>query len=120
MKSFKFIQVALLVMLLIVPALTFGLTTFQDPVDTSPTAATIVQWATPFIVLLATWIVKAIKPIIPGWATMIVVTAISAAVTWASTLLDSPDLSWLQQFLFGLLAVFIHQFYKQFTASTAS
>lgn len=87
----------------------------QNQSELAPTAATIVQWLTPFIVLAATWLIKVAKPVIPGWATMLIVTAISAAVTWASTLLENPDLSWLQQFAYGLLAVFINQSYKQFT-----
>lgn len=108
----KFLLSALFV--LAFSAFAFATNTIQDP-DTT-TAADIVTWATPFVVLAVTWLVRVAKPIIPGWATMFVVTGISAAVTWASTLLDNPDLSWIQQFGFGLLSVFLHQLYKQFTA----
>lgn len=109
----KFLFTALI--LLAFSTFAFATNTFQEEVSIAPTAATIVTWLTPFIVLGATWLVKVAKPVIPGWATMLVVTAISAAVTWASTLLENPDLSWLQQFGFGLLAVFINQAYRQFT-----
>lgn len=77
--------------------------------------ASLIQLLTPLIVLGTTWIVRKVNPVIPGWATMLVVPLLSAAVSWATTLLDNPDLSWLLQFLYGLLSVFIHQVYKQFT-----
>ena len=95
---------------------TFGAfaTTQTSDIDIS-NPASFVQLLTPIIVLGVTWVVRKISGFIPSWATILVVPVLSAAVSWATTLLDNPNLSWLLQFLYGLLAVFIHQFYKQIT-----
>lgn len=71
---------------------------------------------TPIIVFGVGELVKLISPLIPGWAMVVVVVpALSGAVTWASTLLTDQG-SWLVQFGFGLLSVFIHQLSKQLQA----
>lgn len=79
-------------------------------------SGTIVEWLTPFIVLAATWLVRVVKPNIPGFWTLTVVTALSGLVTWLTNLLAAPDMSWLSQFGLGLAATFVHQIYKQLSA----
>ena len=80
------------------------------------TSATIVQWLTPIIVYCVTWLVRKVMQFIPGWATLFLVSALSTAVAWITTTLQSAHLSFLEQTLYRLLAVVIHQFYKQFTS----
>ena len=99
------------VMLMALPVLAL---TQEPDVDVSD-PSTIVAYLSPFIVLVATAVVKAAKANIPGWATMLVVTALSALVTWLTNLLGTPDLSWLVQFGLGLAATFVHQVYRQFS-----
>lgn len=81
----------------------------QDP-------SSLVAYLTPFVVLAATWLVRLVKPGIPGWATMIVVLLLSSATTYVTNLLSSPDVSPLIQILLGLGATFLHQFKQQFTS----
>ena len=84
--------------------------------DTEPdfsNPSSIITWLMPLVVLGATHLSKLVLPIIPGWAKMIIVTLISAVITWLTNLAATPDLSFTLQFAYGLLAVFIHQFYKQ-------
>lgn len=84
--------------------------------QSAPDSGTIVEWLTPFIVLAATWLVKVVRPNIPGFWTLTVVTALSGLVTWLTNLLAAPDLSWMAQFGLGLAATFVHQIYKQLSA----
>jgi MFS superfamily sulfate permease-like transporter len=108
--KFKF----LILMLLLIMPMAIMAQSGMSPEEVTPT--TIAEWLTPVIVLLAVWGVRKLKPSIPGWATMLVVTALSAAVAWITTLLsDTADMSFITQTLYGLLAVFINQLYRQFS-----
>lgn len=90
-----------------------------DPETVSP--ANVVEWLTPFIVLGATALVRWGAPKIPGWMTMIVVSALSAAVAWATNAYaDAAALGFVEQTLYGLLAVFINQVYRQFTGGNSA
>lgn len=100
----------LALMLIFTPTLMFG----QTPEETTPLL--IVEWLTPFIVLLVTFIVRKVWSSIPGWATMIVVSAVSAAVAWATNV-ETGEMSMLMQTLYGLLAVFLNQLYRQITSN---
>ena len=87
----------------------FALGTEMDP--TIP--ANLVLILTPLVVFGVGELVKLVKPLIPGWAmVMVIIPALSGAVTWASTFIYE-DKSWLVQFGFGLLSVVIHQLTKQ-------
>lgn len=77
-------------------------------------ASSLVTYLTPFIVLGATWLIRLVKPSIPGWATMVVVLLLSSATTFLTNTLGNPDLGWLQQFGLGLASTFVHQIYVQF------
>lgn len=89
----------------------------QNEVDIS-NPASLVAYLTPFIVLAVTWLARIIKPGIPGWATMVVVMILSTAVTWLTNQLGNPDMTFIQQFLIGLGATFVHQFKQQITDSS--
>lgn len=78
--------------------------------------AKVLEILTPLIVFGAGWLVKKFKPSIPGWATMLVVGALSAAVTWITNLVGNPDLGIFLQFAYGLVSTFIHQLSVQFSA----
>jgi len=80
-------------------------------------AEELVIFLTPIIVLLVTMLVKVVKPLIPGWLLLTVVTLLSGLLTFISELLIAPENTWLIQFLLGMLAVVIDQFIKQFGES---
>lgn len=82
----------------------------QDP-------SSIVVYLTPFIVLAATYLIRLVKPSIPGWATMLVVLAFSTLTTFLTDLLANPDIGFFAQFGLGLASVFVHQLQKQFTSN---
>jgi len=75
--------------------------------------SSLVAYLTPIIVLVTTKLVRLVKPSIPGWATMVVVMLLSLIVTWLTNYIGDPDVNYLQQFLLGLVSVFIHQFKEQ-------
>ena len=93
--------------------------TTQD-VGTNPEPLTIIGWLTPFIVLVATWLFRKVAPKIPGWSTMIIISGLSAAVAWVTNISGLSDMSFLTQTLYGLLAVFINQMYRQFTGGNTA
>lgn len=113
MKNSLFKNLAWIMLLffaLFTPTIMFG----QTPEETTP--ANIIEWLTPLVVLGATHVIRLVKPLIPGWATMLVVTLLSMAVAWITSLLsDTTEMSFIAQTLYGLLAVVINQFYRQFT-----
>lgn len=98
----------LLLVLLLVPTLLMAQTEGEF------TTENMVIWLTPFIVLGVTWIIKKVGPIIPGWATILIVTGLSTAVAWVTTITIAPEAGFLSQVGLGLLSVFINQVYKQF------
>lgn len=104
------ILVAFLMLLVFVPLMA------QDVTGGEMGIEQIILYLTPFIVYGAGLVVKLVKPHIPGWAMMGFVGALSAAVVWITNLTLNPDLSVLLQFTFGLLSVFIHQLFKQFSS----
>lgn len=76
---------------------------------------TIVVWLTPFVVLGVTFLIRLAKPLIPAWATMVVVSLLSAAVAWISNYTGAAgETSFLMQTLIGLLSVVINQAYRAF------
>lgn len=79
--------------------------------------ASVVAYLTTFIVLAVTWLVRKLRPSIPGWATMLVVVGLSSAASYLTGLVGNPELGWLAQFGLGLASTFVHQLYKQFTAN---
>lgn len=100
----------ILTMVLVLFTMVAFASTGQDN-GTSP--ANLVLLATPLVVFGVGQLVKLVKPLIPGWAMVVVVVpALSAAVTWVSTIFVE-DASWLIQFGAGLLSVFVHQLSKQ-------
>lgn len=96
---------------------TFAAVQFPD-VDISDPGS-IVAYLTTFIVLAATQVVKFAAPKLPGWTIMMVVTALSALVTYLTNLLAAPDMTWLAQFGLGLAATFVHQLSVQFSGSSS-
>lgn len=94
-------------------------TTFAFNMQNSLESSTIVEWLTPFIVLAGTAIARYIIPKVPGWATMIIVSGLSAAVAWVTNV-DGSDMSFIMQTVYGLLAVFINQIYRQFTGGNSA
>lgn len=107
----KFLLVAFL---LFVAAPMFALTT-TEVVD-GPTAGQVVEWLTPFVVLGLTYVIRLLLPLIPSWATLLVVTALSGMVAWITSILtDVTDMTFLMQVGYGLLAIVINQFYKAFS-----
>ena len=90
---------------------------FQTDIDMSDPAS-VVAYLTTFIVLASTFVFKKMAPAIPGWAVMMIVTGLSALVTYLTNQLGSPDLSWVAQFGLGLAATFVHQLSRQFNPSS--
>lgn len=84
------------------------------------TSEQIVLWLTPFAVLLGTYVVRLVKPSIPGWATMIVVSALSTGVAWITNLVVGGDTSFLIKVGIGLGAVILNQMYRQFTGGNSA
>ena len=77
----------------------------------------LILWLMPFVVWIVTELVRKFKPMIPGWAILtVVVPLLSGALTLISNYLATPGQTWLVQFLFGLLAVFISQLRIQLSA----
>jgi len=74
----------------------------------------LLTYLTPFVVFIATAIVKWAKPLIPGWMTLMVVTVFSALLTFVNDLLSTPDETWLIRFLLGMGAIVLSQFVIQF------
>jgi len=74
---------------------------------------------TPLVVLGATSLVHKYLPTIPDVLVLAVVGVISALVSLLNNLLIAPDISWLESFLLGLSATFVHQVYKKITESSA-
>lgn len=111
MRSVKMFFSMALIFLISIPLFATGA---QEVTPETTTPMQIVEWLTPFIVLAATYLVRLVFSKIPGWATMIVVTVLSSLVTWATNI-DTSEMSYIMQTLYGMLAVFIHQVYKQFS-----
>lgn len=111
-------KVILFCLMLFITAGTFAAVTtaFQVPVDISDPGS-IVAYLTTFIVLAATQVAKFAVTKIPGWGVMMLVTGLSALVTYLTNLLAAPDMSWLAQFGLGLAATFMHQLSVQFSGS---
>lgn len=81
----------------------------------------IVEAITPLLIMLATALVKKISPSIPSWVIpTFIVTGLSALITYLNNLLGDPSLPWLAQFIYGLLAVFLHQVSKQVETAAKS
>jgi len=68
---------------------------------------------TPLIVLAIGELVKWIKESIKGIWLLVIVGSSSAIIAWITQLIANPNLGSFEQFLYGLLAVVIHQFFKQ-------
>jgi hypothetical protein len=82
-------------------------------------AVQLITTLTPLIVWLVTWIIRKYLSTMPGWViTTLVVPALSAIVAWVSSALGSTELTWLMQFGYGLLAVFVNEFIKQIKPAT--
>ena len=80
------------------------------------TATYLVQLVTPLLTLGVTYLVRLAVPYIPAWTTILVVAGLSTAVAWISTLMDgAASMSFIEQTLYGLLAVVINQTYRAFT-----
>jgi uncharacterized membrane protein YfcA len=74
----------------------------------------IVVAITPFVVMGATATITYLRKRIPDWVIVtLIVPLLSAGWTLLSGLLAQPELIWWQQFIFGLLAVYLHQLYKK-------
>lgn len=83
------------------------------------TAIGLVTALTPLIVWAATWVVKKILPQIQGWQTLLlIVPAMSLLVTWLSGLAIATGISFLAQFVYGFVAVFINEVLKNLMPST--
>lgn len=78
------------------------------------TPATILTSLAPFVVWGATQLFRWAVGVIPAWATVLVVTGLSTAVAAVSTTLENPDLGFLQQIGFGLLAIVLNEGLKAF------
>jgi len=75
----------------------------------------LLTYCTPFLVFIATWIVAKVKPLIPGWMILIVVTGFSGLLTFVTELLATPGQTWLIQFLLGMGSIILSQFIIQFS-----
>lgn len=76
----------------------------------------LLTWLMPLIIYGVTWAVTKAKPLIPGWAVIIVVALLGGLATLVAQLLASPELIWWQQLLYNLLAIVISQIKIQFSA----
>ena len=84
-------------------------------------ASELVTLFTPVIVYGVTYLVKKFLPNISGWIiVMLVVPLLSLAVAWLTTLLASSELTFWEQFGYGLLAVFINELFAQLKSSSSS
>lgn len=106
MKINKFL---ILILLVVFPVMGFAL---QETGDNS-IVETILVAVTPLIVMSVTELFKWMLPKLPGIVVLIMATVWSSVIAWAYTLLDGNDLSWLEQFLYGLLAIVVDQFGTQ-------
>ena len=68
---------------------------------------------TPFIVYGVGELIKIIKPKIKGVLLLSLLAASSGIIAWITQLAANLDATWLAQFGFGLLSVFVNQFFKQ-------
>jgi len=68
---------------------------------------------TPLIVLVVGELVKWLTPRIKGVYLLLLVGSSSAVIAFITQLTLQPELAWIWQFTYGLLAVFVNQFYKQ-------
>lgn len=76
-------------------------------------ATSLVEWLAPVIVWAATAIAKPLLKL-PGWVTLtIAVPLLAFAVTYFTGNLEGEGLSWIQQFIYTLSAVFINEVKKK-------
>lgn len=94
----------------------------QDPPpEGGITAGWLLTTLAPLITLGVTYLIRLAKPLIPAWATVLVVAGLSTAVTWIADLLGAlGDVSFFEQFVYGLLSIVINQFYRAFTGGNAA
>lgn len=107
----------LLAVLLFFGGVAFAMPEMVQEVDVQDPASLVV-YLTPFIVLAATYLIRLVKPSIPGWATMLVVLAFSTLTSFLTDLLANPDIGFFAQLGLGLASVFVHQLQKQFSSDS--
>lgn len=94
----------------------FALAQGDDAIDFG-SATSVITWLMPVITLGVTWLVKKIAPFVSGIGTLIVVPLVSTGIAYLGTLV-TPESSFLVSLLAGLGSVFLHQLYRQLTASS--
>ncbi len=74
----------------------------------------IITLLTPLVVFGVTELVKFMLPKVQGWMILLlIVPLLSLLLAWLSDLLIAPDLGFWPQFIYGLLAVFVKELFKQ-------
>lgn len=109
----KNLKTVLIGMLLLAPMLLLAQS------EDAPTSTTIVEWLSPFIVLGVTYLFRLVAPLIPGWATMLIVTGLSTLLAWVNGI-DTEGMSFFMQVIYGMSAIIINQFYRAFTGGNAT
>ena len=112
MKHFKLILLALIMVL---PLSLFA----QDATQSGFSIESLLTALTPLIVLGVTQFTKWLLPKVPGIVVIIIVTVWSSVIAWVDTLVNSGG-SWLEQFLYGMLAIVVHQIAVQLGKSKST
>ncbi len=77
-------------------------------------APDIVSLFTPLVVMLVTELLKWAIPKLQGWIVVtFIVPLFSILVTWVTTLIANPEMTFWIQVVYGLLAVVINELYRQ-------
>lgn len=110
MKNLKFLILSIIAaMVWVMPESVFA---FQDSTETGFTLQGVLTAVTPLIVMAITELFKWVLPKLPGIVILVLATISSSLVAWADQLVNSGN-SWLEGFLYGLLAVVVDQFVTQ-------
>lgn len=82
-------------------------------IQPNPGVQEILGYLAPLIVIGVTQLIRKVSPQLSGWViTFVIVPIASAVLAWLATMIIG-EMSWLQQFLLGLLSVFLVELKKQ-------
>ena len=73
----------------------------------------LILYLTPFLVYAAGELYKLVAPNIKGVLLLVLVSASSGIIAFVTSLAANPEYGWTGQFVLGLMAVVVNQFFKQ-------
>lgn len=80
----------------------------------SITPEDVIQWLTPVLVFGVTALVVWVRPLLPGWAILVLVQALIQFASWLTGFLDG-ELSFVLRAVAGLALVGVNEFIRQLT-----